>query len=57
MTLSTIIEAIGAFLGLVREFERGSKQAEKRLKDILPARTYTQLAREREREKDRAKFK
>jgi len=56
MSIAIIIEAIGSFFGLLRRFEQGDARAEQRLKDILPQRTYTNLVRERERERDRAKF-
>lgn len=56
VNLSTIIETIGAFLGLLRRFDQGDERAAKKLKDILPQQTYTRMVREREKEKDRAKF-
>lgn len=56
MNLATIIEAVGAFLGLLRRFDQGDERATKRLKDILPQQTYTRMVREHEKEKDREKF-
>lgn len=56
MNSSTVLEALTVFLGLLQRFNAGDARATARLKDILPARTYTRMVREREREKDRAKF-
>jgi hypothetical protein len=56
MTLASVIEAIGAFLGLLRRFDQGDERATQKLKDILPERTYTRLVREREKALDKAKF-
>ena len=56
MSISTIIDTLMAFMGLLRRFARGDKRAEQKLKDILPQRTYTALVRERERARDRAKY-
>jgi hypothetical protein len=56
VSITTIIEAIGGFLGLLRRFDRGDARAEKKLKDILPSQTYTRMVRERERSRDIEKF-
>ena len=56
MSIAAILEAVGAFLGLLRRFDEGDEKAAQKLKDILPANTYTSLVREREKAKDRARF-
>jgi len=56
MKASTILDAVTALLVLLRNAVGGDAKALERLKDVLPARTYTQIAREGARAKDRAKY-
>lgn len=56
MTPAIIFEALTFFLKLLDRFTQGDAQAAQRLKDILPARTYTRMVREREKTLDKAKF-
>jgi hypothetical protein len=56
MNLATIIEAVDAFMGLLRRFDQGDARATQKLKDILPQQTHTRMVREREKELDKKKF-
>lgn len=56
LPFTTILEIFNAFLGLLRRFDQGDARATQKLKDILPARTFTRMVREREKALDRAKF-
>jgi hypothetical protein len=56
MSPTLILEAFTALVKLIDRFMQGDKVAAKRLKDILPATTFTRMVREREKARDRAKF-